>query len=43
MYDSIYEMIVKAGVAEKLPEVVWFDHDGIIVLNEEQAFGEKSQ
>jgi hypothetical protein len=43
MYDSVYETMVKAGVAEKLPEVVWFDRDGNIVLNEEEAFGEKLQ
>jgi hypothetical protein len=43
IYDSVYEMMVKAAVAEKLPEAVWFDHDGNIVLNEEEAFGEKSQ
>jgi hypothetical protein len=43
MYESVYETMVKAGVATKLPEAVWFDRDGNIVLNEEQAFGEKSK
>jgi hypothetical protein len=35
--------MVRAGVAKKLPEAVWFDEDGNIVLNEEEAFREKSQ
>jgi hypothetical protein len=43
MYDCVYETMVKAGVAEKLPEAVWFDREGNIVLNEEEAFGMKLQ
>jgi hypothetical protein len=43
MYEAVYETMVMAGVAKKLPEAVWFDRDGKIVFNEEEAFGEKSQ
>jgi hypothetical protein len=44
MYETVYETMVRAGVAKKLPEAVWFDEDSSnIVLNEEEAFGEKSQ
>jgi hypothetical protein len=41
MYKAVYKTMVTAGVSKKLPEAVWFDHDGNIVLNEEEAFGEK--
>ena len=41
MYGSVYETMVKAGVATKLEEAVWFNHDGNIVPNKEQAIGEK--
>jgi hypothetical protein len=26
-YNCAFETMVKAGVAEKLPEAVWFDHE----------------
>jgi hypothetical protein len=44
MYKAVYKMMVTAGVAKKLPEAVWwFDQDGHIVFNEEEAFGKKSK
>ena len=42
MYDTVYDTMVKAGVAKKLPEAVWRDRDGFIVPTEEDAFGMKS-
>jgi hypothetical protein len=41
--EAVYETMVMANVATKLPEAVWFDCDGHIVFNEEEAFGEKSK
>jgi hypothetical protein len=40
---TVYKTMVLASVAKKLPEAVWFDCDGKIVFNEEEAFGEKSK
>ncbi len=42
MYECVYNQMVIAGVARKLPEKVYYDRDGAIV-DEEKAFGLASE
>jgi hypothetical protein len=39
MYDFVYDEMVDAGVAEKLPEAVWMDKEGNEVEDEADAYG----
>lgn len=43
MYDEVYEMMVKAGVAEELPEEVMMDINGNIVESEDEMYGRKTK
>ncbi len=40
MYECVYDQMVHAGIAKRLPEKVWRDREGLIVDSEENAFGE---
>jgi hypothetical protein len=42
MYESVYQKMIDAKVAVRLPEPVWFNRKGEIVDNEEDSFGLKS-
>lgn len=42
MYKSVYQRMVEAKVAVRLPEPVWFNRDGEIMENEEDSIGLKS-
>jgi hypothetical protein len=39
MYECVYNQMVVTGVARQLHEKVYCDKDGVIVANEEEAFG----
>jgi hypothetical protein len=43
MYDSVYEYMVEAGVAQRLSEWLWFDRDSNKTHRKELAFGVESQ
>jgi hypothetical protein len=42
MYEKVYQGMIDAKVAVRLPEPVWFNREGEIVDNEEDSFGLKS-
>ena len=39
MYTLVYQQMLEAGIAVKLPEKTWMDQHGNIVEIEEEAFG----
>jgi hypothetical protein len=39
MYECVYDQMVYAGIAKKLPEKVWGNRDGVIVDCQDEAFG----
>lgn len=43
MYDEVYDMMVKAGVAIKLDEKVMLDIDGKVVYSKEEMYGRPPQ
>jgi hypothetical protein len=43
MYECVYDRMVQAGIAKRLPEKVWRDREGLIVDSEENAFGKATE
>jgi hypothetical protein len=43
MYECVYDRMVHAGIAKRLPEKVWRDREGLIVDSEENAFGKATE
>ncbi len=40
MYECVYDQMVHAGIAKRLPKKVWHNREGLIMDSEENAFGE---
>jgi hypothetical protein len=43
MYNSVYEAMVEAGVAEKFDEEVWLDCHNQVTINQHEAIGRKTR
>jgi hypothetical protein len=43
MYNSVYEKLANAGIAEVLHDEVWLDIHENIVHTEEEAYGRKTK